>query len=327
LGEGRIRSLLAVISFIAAAGLTPVQASTGCEGTTISLKEHAAVNTSTVLLGDIADICSTESGLVERIAKLPIASSPYLGSVVNIGRDVIRRRIEEAFGPSGWRISGPPVVQIRQQGRAVGENEIIPLLKAHLLETTSWKESEIEIRSIDNLEGVELPWGDLELAIPKESSLSGSRSALIPVEVTLTGKHYRTLWLSVNLRIRAYVLQAARKIPYGKTITPEDVRQAVLEISDARVACLRVPGDAVGLVARRTLSPGDPLTRESLTNPFLIRSGETVRLRLERKGIHIAALARAEQDGKLGQVIRIRNLDFSRPLKAQVVGRGEVEIE
>ena len=99
------------------------------------------------------------------------------------------------------------------------------------------------------------------------------------------------------------------------------------DIADARVACLRKPEEAIGLIARRTLSPGDPLTRESLANPFLVRSGDTVRLRLERSGIRLAVLARAEQDGKLGQFIRIWSLDFSRPLKAQVVGRGEVKVE
>jgi flagella basal body P-ring formation protein FlgA len=327
LGEGSIRSLLALLSFLAALGPTPTQASVAGEGATITLKERAIVRSATVFLGDVAEICSPEAGQTERLARLPVASSPYLGVVLNLGRDVVRRQLDEAFGSSGWKLSGALAVQVRQQGRPVEKSEIVPLLKAHVVDVTSWKDPEIEIRSIGNLGEVELPPGDVALSIPRESSLSGSRSSLIPVEITLEGRHYRTVWISIDLRIRASVLQAARKIPYGKTITPEDVRQAVLEIPDARVACLRALEDAVGLVARRTFTPGDPLTRESLTNPLLIRSGETVRLRLERNGIHIAATVRAEQNGKLGQVIRIRNLDFSRPLKARVVGRGEVKIE
>jgi flagella basal body P-ring formation protein FlgA len=34
--------------------------------------------------------------------------------------------------------------------------------------------------------------------------------------------------------------------------------------------------------------------------------------------------ARAEEDGKLGQMIRVRNQDFSTVIKAQVIGRSQV---
>jgi len=47
-------------------------------------------------------------------------------------------------------------------------------------------------------------------------------------------------------------------------------------------------------------------------------------LRLQRNGIVLLSRGRAEQDGKLGQIIRVRNLDFSNVLKAQVTGRSEV---
>jgi flagella basal body P-ring formation protein FlgA len=36
--------------------------------------------------------------------------------------------------------------------------------------------------------------------------------------------------------------------------------------------------------------------------------------------------AKAEQDGKLGQVITVRNLESSAALKAQVIGPGSVRI-
>ena len=70
-----------------------------------------------------------------------------------------------------------------------------------------------------------------------------------------------------------------------------------------------------------------PLTREVLSNPVVVHSGETVRVRLERGTIVLSATARAEQDGKLGEMIRIRDLEFSKPLKATIIGRGEVRID
>jgi len=89
---------------------------------------------------------------------------------------------------------------------------------------------------------------------------------------------------------------------------------------------MRNVDDVTGMAAKRSFSPGDPLTLESLTKPFLVKSGDTVHLRLERNGLVLTSLVRAEQDGQLGQVIRVRNLEFSSVLNAKVTGRAKVEI-
>ncbi len=297
------------------------------EQITILLKERATVSTSAVFLGDIADISGAEELRLDRLVKLPIASAPQPGTIMNLDQGAVRQQVSEILGTSAeFRISGAATVQIKSLGKPVETSDLAPLLRAHIIETTPWRESEIEILSISRLKGIEIPLSGV-LRIPKKTALSGSRGVLIPVEVIFEGKPFITFWINCELRIRARVLQAARRIPYGKTVTQEDVEEAVADIADVRVDCLRKTEEVVGRVARRTLSPGDPITRESLANPFLVRSGDTVRLRLERDGIRLAVLARAEQDGKLGQSIRIRNLDFSKALKARVVGPGEVRVE
>ncbi len=330
LGEGSIRSLRTVsLSVLAAVlGLTAVQPAMAGPDITIALKDQVSISASRVLLGQVAEISGDDEERVEQLRNLPIASMPSLGIVLNLDRRQILERISAALpGISDLRISGSMDVRIVLQGRALELNDLIPLIKSHLAAATSWQESEIEIGSIGNLKGIEIPPGDVSLQISERQAQPGARGALLSVEMMLDGKPYRTFWTNVEFQIHAEILQAARQILYGKTITPQDVRTAQVEIRDARIACLRKPEDAVGLVARRTLSPGDPLTRESVTSPLLVRSGETVHLRLERNGIRVVALAQAEQDGKLGQFIRIRNLEFSRPLKARVVGRGAVKVD
>ncbi len=319
---------VSLLLLFAAASLAPAHQSMACGGIVVSLKEQAVVDAPTVFLGDVADVSGADQDRVRLLVGLPVAAAPPLGSVLTLDEALIRRQVNAALkGSADLTISGASVVEVILRGRNIEADELIPLIKAHLLETTSWKESEIEIRSIGNLKGVDVPHGDVSLRIPKTSFLSGVRGALIPIEIHLDGNLYRTFWTNVDVRINASILQASRRIPYGSTIAAEDLKVGMVEIQDFRVACFRSPEDAIGLVSRRTLLPGDPLTPESVTKPLLVRNGETVRLRLERDGIHVAALVRAEQDGKLGQFIRVRNLDFSRPLRAQVVGRREVKVE
>ncbi len=204
---------------------------------------------------------------------------------------------------------------------------LFQLVRSHVAQVTPWKEAEIQVRSIGSFTATELPAGESTFQIYDREPLSVYRNALIPVEILQAGKLIRTVWITADVTIRASVVQAAAKLQYGGIISPGDVKEVLMEIPDARSQYLRTSSEAIGKVLRRTLSPGDPLTRESVSNPLMVHTGETVRVRMERGFIVLTAVARAEQDGRIGEMIRIRNLDFSRLLKATVIGRGEVRIE
>jgi flagella basal body P-ring formation protein FlgA len=245
-----------------------------------------------------------------------------------LSRNLIGEIIEKTVGGiSADSFAGASVVQIRLLGRHINEEELAALIKKHLLETTSWNESELVIRSIGNAKGIEIPPVKSELRVLPNAALMGQRSISIPVEVSCDGKSLRNFWVTAQVAIRAEVLIASNKIPSGRVITSQDVIKQTVEISDLRGSYYRELDDIVGKVSRRIFSSGDLLTRESFTEPLLVKTGETVRLRLERDGIVLTSLAKAEQDGKLGQMIRVRNIDYSTLLKAQVTGRAEVKLQ
>jgi len=147
------------------------------------------------------------------------------------------------------------------------------------------------------------------------------------MEALSEGKVLRTFWVQAEVRIHLTTVQAVRRLAYGSVIGRDDIKEAPTELSDLHADYIRNCDLALGKVLRRTLSPGDPLTRDSLANPVLIRNGETVRLSFRNGPVSLATFARAEQDGRIGQIIRVRNMDFLRTVKAIVTGRGEVRIE
>ncbi len=210
---------------------------------------------------------------------------------------------------------------------SVDSGALARAVKTHISEMTAWREGEIEIRSITTLTRVVLPPGDLTFHVSQTVPPANFHSLMLPIEASLEDKMVSSFWIKAEVAIRARVLRATRRLPFGHTVGPGDVAEGLVEIADPRAHYLRSRSEAVGNLLRRTVTPGDPLTRECITPPFLIRSGETVKIRMRHGSIALAALARAEQNGKLGQVIRVRNLEFSRPVKAEVTGPGEVTIE
>jgi flagella basal body P-ring formation protein FlgA len=226
----------------------------------------------------------------------------------------------------------PSPAQSASGGTATGsgvlnEEAAAAILRIHIAAMTGRAESDVIIHSLGGLTSVELPAAPHELRVMQKSVLPAYQKVHVPVEVLSAGRSVRTFWLTVDASVNGIYLKAARRIPYGAAIGAMDVEMVRGELPDLRLDYFESPDEVDGKTARRTLSAGDPLTRDVLANPYLVRSGETVRLRLDREGVALAAMVRAEQHGKLGQVIRVRNLEFGRPSKARVVARGEVRME
>jgi flagellar basal body P-ring formation protein FlgA len=331
LGEGRIRNLfhgLQTILFLLLSLAWTAPATCAADPLVINLKEDVALRSGSIYLKDIADLRGPDAGQLEKLALVDLGSTPAFGDTVFLGRQLIGEIIEKKVGriPAD-SFAGASAVQIRLQGRQISEEEIASLLKTHLLHTTSWNESEFLIRSIGNAKGIEIPPEGAELNIVSKDALIGQKNISVPVEVRYQGKSLRSIWVTAEVVVRAELLTATTRILPGKVIAPEDVAMQPVTITDLRTSYYRNPEGILGKVSRRIFSAGEPLTCDSFTEPMLVKTGETVRLRLERDGIVLTSLAKAEQDGKLGQMIRVRNIDYSTLLRVQVTGRAEVRLQ
>jgi flagella basal body P-ring formation protein FlgA len=116
-------------------------------------------------------------------------------------------------------------------------------------------------------------------------------------------------------------------VPYRSVLRALDLEEAVSEIKDPRAEYVRTLDGAVGMVAKRALLPGDLLNLSWVEGRDLIRRGDTVRLVAQSARINVSILARALQTGKLGDHIRVRNLESNRALKALVTGPGEATVQ
>jgi flagellar basal body P-ring formation protein FlgA len=326
LGEGRIRSLLSAICLISfAMSLQPVS---GAEKIVINLKEQVSVQSNGIILKDVADLQGTDSDQLDKLAQTPLGAAPHLGVVVTLSRYQIIGFIQKAFGPiQTIDFSGAEAVQIKLKGRPVESEEIARLLKAYLIQTTPWKESEIEIQSIEYPQGIELPPGEARLQVSSRLPVTGHGRILFPIEVTQDGQVLRNFWTTAKIRVNAGILTAAKSIRPGKVVGSEDVVQSAATIGDLHATYLRTPDEILGKVSQRNFFPGDSLTLEAFANPIIVKRGETVQLRLEKSGLVLTTSGRAEQDGRLGQTIKVRNLEFLTLLSAQVTGPGEAKVQ
>ena len=85
--------------------------------------------------------------------------------------------------------------------------------------------------------------------------------------------------------------------------------------------------ELVGMVARRTLLPGQPIPARSVEKPVLVRRGEPARLVFREQGLVIIMQVEALQNGGAGSFVRVRNIDSGLVVSGRVQEDGTIRVE
>lgn len=323
--EGRVRSLPAAAILVAAVlCCSPSAWPSPAPFCTIRLHSEAVVKGSTLVLADIADLSGDDEALVTRLAQAP------LGAILQV-RTLSRAEIFELIrgltaSPKDVLITGADYTRVTVATRVPALEEIVSVLKAHFASVTQWRQEEIEIPSIENLTAIELPLGELKLNVIGRALPSNNRGMLIPMAAVSEGRTLRNFWVKADVRVRAHVVQLAKPVPYAHTLQADDLRDALADIEEPGAAYFRTCAEAIGTTAKHALGTGELLKRDWVNEINLVHSGDTVRLVSQGVSIRVTALARALQNGKIGDRIKVRNLDSDHAITAVVSGQGEVRV-
>jgi flagella basal body P-ring formation protein FlgA len=150
---------------------------------------------------------------------------------------------------------------------------------------------------------------------------------IAPIDVIRDGKAMRSLSVPAVVNISSTALTASRKIASGEMISEKDICEGRVETTDISVALMRDPKEIEGKIAKRSFAAGDLLRLDAFTEAPLIRRGDLVNVRLERDGITLTSMARASENGRLGDVIQVKSVDFSSIIKARVTGQSQVSVQ
>ena len=83
----------------------------------------------------------------------------------------------------------------------------------------------------------------------------------------------------------------------------------------------------IGKVARRTLLPGQPIPVGAVRDPYLVMQGKTAMVVFEYGGLTITTNALALQNGGIGDVVSLRNLDSGSVIKGTVASDGSIRLD
>ncbi|MEZ6126768.1 MAG: flagellar basal body P-ring formation chaperone FlgA [Planctomycetaceae bacterium] len=135
----------------------------------------------------------------------------------------------------------------------------------------------------------------------------------------------------VDVRRRQQMLIVRKTLSPLKEITADSLSEETRYV-DGYQDELTI-ADVEGSTVRRTVHAGEVLTIRDLKQLTTVRRDDLIRARdmvsivAHRKGLKfVIPAAEALQNGQMGQLIRVRNLESNRIVTARVIGRGEVEV-
>lgn len=291
----------------------------------ITFKERAEVSTDYITLGDIVSFDET-SNLTSSLATKVVSHSPGPGETLIIDSVSIKDQIMRKTRLSMYtQWTGSRVVSVLRPGQKILPKSLLSaigsFLKDHKHELpqaeVSFVPKSLPIPFI-------LPKGKLDIeVIPSNPAiLKSTRFSLI---CRVDGKVEKNFSIQGELRALAPVIIAADSMRRGTILTPANTKKVVKDLTEYEDPCTdhRL---ILGKRLKRSVRAQAVINASDVEIPPMIKRGQLVKIIFYQGSLYLTATGVARTDGKLNQIIRVRNANSNKLIQGRVTAPGVVEV-
>lgn len=292
-------TLLAAIAY---AALAPCQAAT--------LKPLSTISGSTIKLSDLWDGVTADKSL---------APAPAPGARMTVPSAQLAA-IARDYGVDWHPASSGDRVILERPGRAITRDDVRPAIVAALPGAGLPLDAELEIGAI----AADPVPADAKLDIVATQfdvdPSSGRFAALLTVSAS--GQPDVQLRLGGHVQEMVDIPVLRRRLVPGDIVTAQDLSWNKIRASLTRGEVVHTPAQAVGLAAKRSIQPDQPIPLAELGRAMVVQKGESVNLSLETPGLAVYARTIATEPGGIGDHIRVLNELARTTVEAEITGAG-----
>jgi flagella basal body P-ring formation protein FlgA len=137
----------------------------------------------------------------------------------------------------------------------------------------------------------------------------------------------RASYVSFRIYEKRKLFYAKRALHKGTPVGMDDLGSKEAIIGESELIYPKDLQDVVGKVVRKDVAAGTIFTNQVLDSPQVVRRGEVVTIIGESQQLSVRAKGRAEEPGRLGERIRVRNLSSDREIVGTVAENRVVVVE
>ena len=137
----------------------------------------------------------------------------------------------------------------------------------------------------------------------------------------------RSSYVPFRVYEKKKLFYAKRALQRGSFVSTDDVASKEAYVSDSELLYPKDVQELNSKVLKRDVAPGTVLTTVMLDSPQVVRRGEMVTIVAENRQLLVKAKGKAEEPGRVGDKIRVKNLSSEREIVGKVAGDGTVIVE
>ena len=135
------------------------------------------------------------------------------------------------------------------------------------------------------------------------------------------------IWAHVLVTARLTRLVAAGPIRRGSLIAADQIHIESSRGFPLSNDLATSPGQVVGRVAIRAIDSGAEIRLSSVDRPQDVKRGDTVTIEVRSGAAHLSLIAKAESNGRVGDIISVRNLRSNKIFQARVEGQDKAFVD
>jgi len=319
--------LLCPLSLNAGETVSPVQ---------IQLRGQSMARSETITVGDVAELSGGTSVLRERIRRIDLGDAPKVTETVKISASQIVFRLQLTDLPnSSFQLFGVKEVVVVPFVDTLSEERVIAQARDLILKSFSWPEEDLVVRLARPL-AVQLPKisEKEKVNIKAELHTPGQEFGRCQVDVAILidGERRLSFPLHFETKLLRAVPVCASAVARGEKFSDKNLRfekrpvdstsrpLPTVESLSGKVAKRAMPA---GQVVAETDAEGDAVATEGAA---LIKQRQIVKMLVPLGSVNVVARGEAMQEGKMGQVIRVQNVDSKKVVTGRVTGPDTVEV-
>lgn len=299
------------------------------QGTTVVMDEQVKVNGSFIELGQIARISGDDEETNQRLRQMKIGDAPVPGGSFVLTRDIIMMRLAAAGADMAgitWVIPG--AVTVAGNSQVISSQTLIDKAIETIRKQVGpgVNYDDLNINFAGRMQDVTAPVGDVALSASLPYGIRYNTPVTVSIAVSVNGQSVAKVGLKFNVKLYRQVAVAAAGINARDVFTQESLRYERMDMGQIPPGFFTDKNKIIGLMARRTITPGMVITDSMVNKPVLVKRGDAVILVALLGNMEVTAAGQSMQDGYEGQLIRIKNVSSNKIILGKVIAANKVQV-
>ncbi|MCM8813041.1 MAG: flagellar basal body P-ring formation chaperone FlgA [Candidatus Omnitrophica bacterium] len=287
---------------------------------------QASVGAPILRLRDIAVVDGGSNDAAKaQIETLDLGAAPQPGNRRLIKLDYIKIRLRQAgFDPATLVFSGAQEICVTAAAQNISGAQLVAVAEEYVRQRLPWPASDVQIGVERQPPDVAIPPGEYTLEVKNCSTNDWLGKIFMQMRIQ-NADAAQTVPLILNVRRFGTVLVAKERIEKGRPLTAAAVELRREEIKDSG-GSVQDPAQFHGRRARLPIAAGQTIQERMLEKIPLVSRRQILNAQLETPALRIMMKVQAAENGSVGDIIRVQNIDSKKELLAEVVSDTLVRI-